>query len=97
MWCLAQVLSLGPEAARAQRDLAVRQYLDEQLGRLVLKQDSKDKVMALAREVGARIWGTRGRVQDAKPLLQPCACMLTVLGRAANRPRVRHLIRRDPR
>ncbi|GFR47835.1 hypothetical protein Agub_g9613, partial [Astrephomene gubernaculifera] len=49
----SEVLHLGAEAALAQRDVSIRQYLDEQLATLVAKPDVRDKVMTLAREVCA--------------------------------------------
>lgn len=49
---MPQVLSLGAEAAVAQRDVDVQLYFEREVSRLLLKPSSKDKIMALTREVG---------------------------------------------
>lgn len=52
---MPQVLSLGAEAAVAQRDVDVQLYFEREVSRLLLLQPgSKDKIMALTREVGFR-------------------------------------------
>lgn len=49
---------LPPETAAAQRDAALRQYVEAEVSRAMLKPDAKEKLLALTREVRA---GKRGR------------------------------------